>query len=262
MPLSSPLPGRRPVPITVHLQPNTFPMSSSYDIIVIGAGPGGYVAAIKGAQFGLKVALVEKDATLGGTCLNVGCIPSKALLHSTELFHAAHAGAKHGLIGGEKLTFDVGAMMRNKAEVVNRLCTRRRKRSSRSAASSATRDSAVSSPPARSRSRPPPVRRFWRQRTSSSPPAPPSSNCPSSGSTATGSSPPTTPSRSTRCPRASSSSAPAPSGSRWAPSGPASARKSPSSRCCRSSAARASTRTSPRSPNAPSRSRGSTSNSA
>ncbi|AJD43102.1 dihydrolipoyl dehydrogenase [Rhizobium sp. SEMIA 4085] len=65
----------------------------SYDVIIIGTGPGGYVAAIKAAQLGLKVAVVEKRATFGGTCLNVGCIPSKALLHASEMFH--HAG--HGM---------------------------------------------------------------------------------------------------------------------------------------------------------------------
>ncbi len=96
---------------------------SQYDLIILGAGPGGYVAAIKAAQLGLKTALVEKSPHLGGTCLNVGCIPSKALLHSTELFHAASHGAKHGLVGADKLTFDVAAMMKNKGEVVNRLRT-------------------------------------------------------------------------------------------------------------------------------------------
>ena len=59
----------------------------NFGIIVIGAGPGGYVCAIRSAQLGLKTALVEKNPRLGGTCLNVGCIPSKALLHSTEIFH-------------------------------------------------------------------------------------------------------------------------------------------------------------------------------
>jgi dihydrolipoamide dehydrogenase len=59
-------------------------MESSFDVLVIGAGPGGYVCAFRAAQLGLRVGLVEKRATLGGTCLNVGCIPSKALLHSTE----------------------------------------------------------------------------------------------------------------------------------------------------------------------------------
>jgi dihydrolipoamide dehydrogenase len=58
----------------------------AYDLIVIGSGPGGYVCAIKAAQLGLKVAVVEKRATYGGTCLNVGCIPSKALLHASETY--------------------------------------------------------------------------------------------------------------------------------------------------------------------------------
>ena len=69
-----------------------------YDVIVIGSGPGGYVAAIRCAQLGMKTALVEKYDTLGGTCLNVGCIPSKALLDSSEHFHnAAHTFDKHGM---------------------------------------------------------------------------------------------------------------------------------------------------------------------
>ncbi len=69
----------------------------AYDLIVIGAGPGGYVCAIRAAQLGLKVAVVEKRATFGGTCLNVGCIPSKALLHASELFEeAGHEFGKHG----------------------------------------------------------------------------------------------------------------------------------------------------------------------
>ena len=66
---------------------------NAYDLVVIGAGPGGYTAAIRAAQLGMRVACVEKDATLGGTCLNVGCIPSKALLESSH--HYAFAG--HGL---------------------------------------------------------------------------------------------------------------------------------------------------------------------
>src|SRR3954466_13767458 len=64
-----------------------------FDVLVIGAGPGGYVAAIRAAQLGLKTACAESRETLGGTCLNVGCIPSKALLHASELFEEAHDGA-------------------------------------------------------------------------------------------------------------------------------------------------------------------------
>ena len=69
-----------------------------YDVVVIGSGPGGYVAAIRAAQLGLKTAIIEKYATLGGTCLNVGCIPSKALLDSSEHYHnAAHNFKTHGI---------------------------------------------------------------------------------------------------------------------------------------------------------------------
>src|SRR3954447_9433154 len=75
------------------------PMPESFDVIVIGAGPGGYVAAIRAAQLGLKTACVEKRETLGGTCLNIGCIPSKALLQSSENFEeAAHKFADHGVL--------------------------------------------------------------------------------------------------------------------------------------------------------------------
>ncbi|MBL9214359.1 MAG: dihydrolipoyl dehydrogenase [Opitutaceae bacterium] len=91
---------------------------SSYDLLVIGAGPGGYVCAFRAAQLGLKVALVDKRATLGGTCLNVGCIPSKALLHSSEHFAFArgHAAA-HGLKLGS-VDLDLPALLRRKDEVV------------------------------------------------------------------------------------------------------------------------------------------------
>ncbi|MGB5484903.1 FAD-dependent oxidoreductase, partial [Parasphingorhabdus sp.] len=63
-----------------------------YDILIIGSGPGGYVAALRAAPLGLKTACVESRETLGGTCLNVGCIPSKAMLHASELYHEAHSG--------------------------------------------------------------------------------------------------------------------------------------------------------------------------
>ncbi|HJS30642.1 MAG TPA: FAD-dependent oxidoreductase, partial [Alphaproteobacteria bacterium] len=89
-----------------------------YDVVVIGGGPGGYVAAIRAAQLGLKTACVEKRATLGGTCLNVGCIPSKALLHSSEKFHEARNGlAVHG-VKVAKVELDLKAMMGHKDKVV------------------------------------------------------------------------------------------------------------------------------------------------
>jgi dihydrolipoamide dehydrogenase len=92
-----------------------------YQLVVIGSGPGGYVAAIRASQLGLKTAIVEKDKTLGGTCLNVGCIPSKALLASTEHLHfAKERFATHGIITGD-IKVDLGAMMKRKLEVVGKL---------------------------------------------------------------------------------------------------------------------------------------------
>lgn len=95
-------------------------MSDSFDLIVIGSGPGGYVCAIRAAQLGLKAAIVEKDPVVGGTCLNIGCIPSKALLHSSHLFHAARHGAHHG-IAGAQVELDLVAMMKRKDKVVEQL---------------------------------------------------------------------------------------------------------------------------------------------
>lgn len=88
----------------------------TYDLVVIGGGPGGYVAAIRAAQLGMKVACVEKRGSLGGTCLNVGCIPSKALLHSSELFEEAKHGEKHGIKG--KIELDLKTMLARKDDVV------------------------------------------------------------------------------------------------------------------------------------------------
>jgi dihydrolipoamide dehydrogenase len=91
----------------------------AYDLTVIGTGPGGYVCAIRAAQLGMKVSAVEKDATFGGTCLNVGCIPSKALLHASHLFEeAGHGFAGMGIkVPSPKL--DLPAMMKFKDEGVD-----------------------------------------------------------------------------------------------------------------------------------------------
>jgi dihydrolipoamide dehydrogenase len=93
-------------------------MAETFDVIVIGTGPGGYVAAIRAAQLGLKTAVVEKNKTFGGTCLNVGCIPSKALLHASEMFEEA----SHGFAAlGIKVTpeLDLATMMNHKQETIN-----------------------------------------------------------------------------------------------------------------------------------------------
>jgi dihydrolipoamide dehydrogenase len=93
----------------------------TYDLVVIGGGPGGYVCAIKAAQLGMKVACVEKRGTLGGTCLNVGCIPSKALLHSSHLYEMAmHGLARHG-VKVQGVGLDLGAMLDHKDKVVEGL---------------------------------------------------------------------------------------------------------------------------------------------
>ncbi len=93
-------------------------MSEAFDVVVIGGGPGGYVCAIRAAQLGLKVACVERRATLGGTCLNIGCIPSKALLQSSEDFEAvSHKFKDHGIIV-EGVKLDLARMQARKGEVV------------------------------------------------------------------------------------------------------------------------------------------------
>ena len=92
-----------------------------FDVVVIGSGPGGYVAAIRAAQLGMRVACVEKDLTLGGTCLNVGCIPSKALLNATEEYmHAKKILPRHGVMF-EDIDFDLSTMMSHKQKVVDDL---------------------------------------------------------------------------------------------------------------------------------------------
>ncbi len=93
----------------------------TFDLVVIGSGPGGYIGAIRAAQLGLKTAVIEKDKTYGGTCLNVGCIPSKALLQSSEFFHEAqHDFAGHG-IKLESVKLDLGTMMGRKNKIVGEL---------------------------------------------------------------------------------------------------------------------------------------------
>src|SRR5271157_1666717 len=90
----------------------------SYDLIIIGSGPGGYVCAIRAAQLGMKVAVVEKDKTLGGTCLNIGCIPSKALLYASEMFEeAAHGLGPLGVVVAPP-KLDLPVMMKHKDDTV------------------------------------------------------------------------------------------------------------------------------------------------
>src|SRR4051794_26546430 len=92
---------------------------TAFDVIIVGAGPGGYVAAIRAAQLGFKVAIVDKRKALGGTCLNVGCIPSKALLDSSELYTlATHSFAQHG-IEVPSVSLNIPAMIARKNKVVD-----------------------------------------------------------------------------------------------------------------------------------------------
>ena len=101
--------------------------SNAYDVVIIGSGPGGYVAAVRAAQLGLKTACVEKWPRLGGVCLNVGCIPSKALLDSSEHFHVARTGLSgHGIAAGE-VRMDLAKMMARKEQVVKELTDNVRK---------------------------------------------------------------------------------------------------------------------------------------
>jgi dihydrolipoamide dehydrogenase len=89
-----------------------------YDVVIIGSGPGGYIAAVRCGQLGLKTAIIEKYDTLGGTCLNVGCIPSKALLDSSEhYYNATHTFATHG-IEMKDLQVNLTQMINRKSEVV------------------------------------------------------------------------------------------------------------------------------------------------
>jgi dihydrolipoamide dehydrogenase len=171
-------------------------MSLSFDVIVIGAGPGGYVCAIRAAQLGLKVACVEKRATLGGTCLNVGCIPSKALLQSSEHFEEAnHKLAEHGVNVGQ-VSLDLGRMQARKGEVVGanvkgvEFLFKKNKVTWLKGEGKITAPGTVQ---VTGRTTPP--------RTSSSPPAATSSPCPAWRSTRSASSPPPARWSWTRCPK-------------------------------------------------------------
>ncbi len=127
-PSAHPQPEAAPVPVQAesappleqHAAPQTpaAAVAGSYDVIVIGGGPGGYVAAIRAAQLGLKTACVEMRATLGGTCLNIGCIPSKALLQSSENFHEVLGSFKDHGINVTGVTLDLARMQKRKDEVV------------------------------------------------------------------------------------------------------------------------------------------------
>ncbi|MEO0959842.1 MAG: FAD-dependent oxidoreductase, partial [Pseudomonadota bacterium] len=88
---------------------------SSYDVVVIGAGPGGYVAAIRAAQLGLKAACIERE-NLGGICLNWGCIPTKAMLRSAEVFHLMHRAKEFGLSAGN-IDYDLPAVVKRSRNV-------------------------------------------------------------------------------------------------------------------------------------------------
>ena len=95
----------------------------AHDLVVIGGGPAGYVAAIRAAQLGLNTACVEVEKQLGGTCLRIGCIPSKALLESSELYHEARSGfGAHG-ITVQGVGLDLPAMMARKTDIVNGLAS-------------------------------------------------------------------------------------------------------------------------------------------
>ena len=96
---------------------------NDFDLVVIGAGPGGYVASIRAAQLGMKVACIEKESTLGGTCLNIGCIPSKALLNSSEKFMEISNHAEEHGIKATKVDLDVTKLMQRKEKIVKKLTT-------------------------------------------------------------------------------------------------------------------------------------------
>lgn len=108
--------------VAASLYQRMYSTTEDADIVVIGSGPGGYVAAIKAAQLGMKTVCIEKEPTLGGTCLNVGCIPSKALLNNSHYYHLAHSGelAKRG-VESDNVRLNLGAFMKQKENAVTAL---------------------------------------------------------------------------------------------------------------------------------------------
>ena len=174
----------------------------TYDLIVIGTGPGGYVCAIRAAQLGLKVAVVEKRATLGGTCLNVGCIPSKAMLHASERFE--EAGHMLGAMGIElpPPKLDLAKMLAFKDQGVkgntDGVAFLMKKNKIDTIHGTAT----VAAPGRIEVRLAAGARRRWRPRASSSPPARTWRACPASRSTRRPSSLPPARSPSPRCPSA------------------------------------------------------------
>src|SRR6201991_3381509 len=118
IPFVDPVGGARIAPANVDARPQ---MSETYDVVIIGGGPGGYNCAPRCAQLGIKVALIEKRDKLGGTCLNVGCIPSKALLHASELYETAKKDFAGLGIMVEGLKLNLDNMLKQKADAVNGL---------------------------------------------------------------------------------------------------------------------------------------------
>src|SRR5947209_7391373 len=98
-------------------------MADRFDLVVIGGGPGGYVAAIRAAQLGKKVACIDKRPAFGGTCLNIGCIPSKALLDSSELYEQSQKHFEHHGIKAGKVEIDIAKMLARKDTIVRQLTT-------------------------------------------------------------------------------------------------------------------------------------------
>ena len=94
-------------------------MSEKYDLIIVGSGPGGYVAAIRASQLGLKTAIVERDA-LGGVCLNWGCIPTKALLRTAEVYHQMQNASAYGL-KADNVSFDLDAVVKRSRQIAGQL---------------------------------------------------------------------------------------------------------------------------------------------